>query len=70
MEVEGHMSKENILEQVSSERRRLLKRLVGGAMLLAVPASAVMKVEAQSGPAKSKGGGGKGTGKGKAKGKR
>ena len=73
------MSKERILDQVETTRRRFLKRVIGGgAVLLAIPASTIVSAAPLDGQGKGKGegkgdepqpGDGKGKGKGKAKGK-
>jgi hypothetical protein len=67
----ANVSKEQLLDQVATTRRRFLKRIGGGALLLAIPASTIVNAAPQDdqgkdgkGKAKGKGGKGKG-GKGK-----
>ena len=64
------MSKEQVLGQVTSTRRRFLQRLVTG-VALAIPASAILKAQQEpEGKGKGKKGKGKkGEGKGEGKGK-
>ena len=57
------MSKEQVLGQVTSTRRRFLQRLVTG-VALAIPASAILKAQQEP---EGKGDDGKGGGKGKGK---
>ena len=64
------MSKERILDQVETTRRRFLKRVIGGgAVMLAIPASMIVNAAPQDQGKDGKGDGKDGKGK-KGKGKK